>query len=173
MYFINHGLLYKMKIGIIGDTHIPDRANKIPLKVLEAFKNVDMIIHTGDLVTLDVLEQLKSVCPNIKAVWGNMDPFDIRSKLPEKEIIKIGKYKIGVMHGFGPPDNLIMLMNKEFKKDKVNLIIFGHSHRPYNEKIGDILYFNPGSVTDTVFAPFNSFGIIEINDTIKAKIIRI
>ncbi|MCM8800812.1 MAG: metallophosphoesterase [Candidatus Omnitrophica bacterium] len=162
-----------MKIGVIGDTHIPDRAGRIPLEVLEAFKTVDMIIHTGDLVALDVLEQLKTICPNVKAVWGNMDSFEVRSKLPEKEIVKIGKYKIGIMHGFGHPDNLIMLMHKEFKKDKVDLIIFGHSHRPYNKKIDNILYFNPGSVTDTIFAPFNSFGIIEINDKIEARIIKI
>jgi putative phosphoesterase len=102
-----------------------------------------------------------------------MDPDEVREKLPEKEIIDIGKHRIGIMHGFGHPENLINLMSEEFKDDKVDLIIFGHSHKPCNEKKGDILYFNPGSVTDTVFAPFNSYGLIEINDRIEAKIIKI
>lgn len=43
-----------MIIGLISDTHIPDRADKIPITVLEAFKNVDLIIHAGDLTSIRV-----------------------------------------------------------------------------------------------------------------------
>ena len=63
--------------------------------------------------------------------------------------------------------------NNEFKKDKVDIIIFGHSHTPENKKIDGILFFNPGSLTDKDFAPYNSYGILELNDEIEAKIIRI
>jgi len=162
-----------MRIGVLSDTHIPDRAKDIPKEILADFKNVDMIIHAGDLVDLSVLDKLKMVCKNIKAVWGNMDPYDVRKKLSEKEIIKIGNYKVGVMHGYGPPKDLINLMTEVFKDEIVNLIIFGHSHYPLKEKRGDILYFNPGSPTDRIFSPYNSYGIIEINDTIEASIIKI
>jgi predicted phosphodiesterase len=68
---------------------------------------------------------------------------------------------------------LLDVLAEEFKSDNVNLIIFGHSHEPLNLKKGDCLYFNPGSPTDKVFAPYNSFGIIEINDKIEARIIKI
>ena len=162
-----------MKIGVIADTHIPERAKDLPQQILEAFKGVDMIIHAGDLVDLGVLTKLKTVCKNIKAVWGNMDPNEVRKKLPEKQVIKIGNFNIGIIHGYGPPDKLTDLVNELFKGDDVNLIIFGHSHYPINEKRGDILYFNPGSATDTIFAPYNSYGIIEINNKIEARIIRI
>lgn len=162
-----------MKIGVISDTHIPDRAEDIPQKILEAFKNVDMIIHAGDLVDLSVLDKLKSVCSNIKAVWGNMDADDVRKKLPEKEIFKIGNYKVGLMHGYGAPHKLIGLLTSVFKNDSVDLIIFGHSHFGINEKKGDILFFNPGSPTDKLFSPYNSYGIIEINDKIEARIIKL
>jgi putative phosphoesterase len=162
-----------MKIGVIADTHIPDRAKDIPQEILENFKGVDMIIHAGDLVDLSVLDQLRSVCGNVKAVWGNMDPYDIRKKLPEKEIIKIANYKIGIMHGYGHPNKLIDTLAKEFKDDNVNLIIFGHSHSSLNEKRGNIIYFNPGSPTDRVFSRYNSYGIIEINDEIKARIVKL
>ena len=60
-----------------------------------------------------------------------------------------------------------------FKKDNVNLIIFGHSHSALNKKRGNIVYFNPGSPTDKIFALHNSYGIIEINDKIETKIIKI
>ncbi len=162
-----------MKIGVISDTHIPDRAGDIPVEILEEFKNVDMIIHAGDLVDLGVLDKLKSICSNVKAVWGNMDPEGVRRKLPEKEVLKVGNYKIGVMHGYGMPDKLTDLLASHFKNDNVNLIIFGHSHSSLNEKRGGILFFNPGSPTDKIFSLYNSYGIIEINDKIEAKIIKL
>ncbi|MBU1869711.1 MAG: metallophosphoesterase [Candidatus Omnitrophica bacterium] len=162
-----------MKIGVISDTHIPDGAEVIPEKIINEFKKVDMIIHAGDLVDLKVLEQLKNLCKDVRAVWGNMDPQTVRKYLPEKQIIEVGKHRIGLMHGYGAPVNLIEILTKSFKNDKVDVIIFGHSHAPVNEKKQDILFFNPGSATDKIFAKFNSFGILEINDGITAKIIKI
>jgi len=162
-----------MRIGVISDTHIPDRALDIPKEILENFKKVDMVIHAGDFVDASVLEKLKSVCKNVLAVWGNMDPPELRKKIPEKEIFEVGKFRIGITHGYGSPSKLIDLMKEIFKADNVDLVIFGHAHVGYNEKKGKVLYFNPGSATDKVFAPYNSYGIIEINDKIEAKIVKI
>jgi hypothetical protein len=162
-----------MKIGVISDTHIPLSAEDIPSKILEAFKNMDMIIHAGDLVDLSVLDKLNRVCKNIKAVRGNMDSQVVRNKLPEKELITPGNFKIGIMHGWGPPDKLIDTVSEAFKNDKPSLIIFGHSHQALNLKKDDIIYFNPGSPTDRIFASYNSFGIIEIDDKIEARIVRL
>ena len=162
-----------MRIGILSDTHIPDRAFGLPQVMLEAFEQVDMVIHAGDLVDISVIESLKTVCKNIKMVYGNMDPEEVRSVSTLKEVIQVGKYRIGIMHGWGHPGNLIDLMVKEFKDQQVDLVVFGHSHAPINQKIGGIIYFNPGSPTDKIFSPYNSYGIIEINDVIEAKIVRI
>lgn len=162
-----------MKIGVIADTHIPTNAKQIPKAILEEFKTVDMIIHAGDFVDCEVLEALKKICPRVIAVAGNMDPRELTGLLAQKEIIEVGKYAIGVMHGSGHPDKLIDLLSEAFAKDKIDIIIFGHSHKAFNEKKGDILYFNPGSPTDKIFAHYNSYGIIEINGQIKAKIVKI
>ena len=161
------------RIGVISDTHIPIRSMDVPQDILEAFKNVDMVIHVGDLVDLSVLDKLKSVCPDVRAVWGNMDPEEARKLLPEKILFKVGNYNVAVMHGYGAPQKLIELLSAVFKNDAVDLIIFGHSHTPVNEKKNGILFFNPGSPTDKVFSPFNSYGIIEINDRIDARIVKI
>jgi putative phosphoesterase len=162
-----------VKIGVISDTHIPNAADSLPKKILEDFKGVDLIVHAGDLVDMSVLEKLKSVCKNVKAVRGNMDSYEVRKKLPEKEVFTVGRHRIALMHGFGAPGNLITVLAEAFKEEKPDLIIFGHSHSACNEEKDGILFFNPGSPTDKVFAQYNSYGIIEINDKIEARIIRI
>lgn len=163
-----------MRIGVISDTHIPGAAEEIPSEITEAFKHVDMVLHCGDLISPQVLDMLKESCPNVKAVWGNMDPYELREKLREKEIIEADGKRIGLMHGFGHPKGLPDVLAAAFKDDKVDLIAFGHSHNPVNQKIGGIIFFNPGSATDKVFAEYNSYGIIEIGEgNITAAIVRI
>ena len=162
-----------MKIGVISDTHIPDRADRIPAEIINAFRGVDMIVHAGDLAEVKVLEQLRSVCKDVRAVWGNMDPYEVRKQLQEKEVFEVSGRKIGLIHGYGAPLKLIELVGNIFKKDKVDIIIFGHAHCAINEEKDGVLYFNPGSPTDKIYCPYNSYGIIEINDKIEAKVIKI
>jgi hypothetical protein len=162
-----------VRIGVISDTHIPGRAKEIPKIILDDFKNVDIVVHAGDLVDLSVLNKLREVCHNVKAVWGNMDSDDVRNHLPDKLVFNAGGFKIGVMHGTGAAASLRRVLSEAFKDDFVDVIIFGHSHAPFNERIKGTLFFNPGSATDKLFAEFNSYGIIEINDKIEARIVNI
>jgi putative phosphoesterase len=97
----------------------------------------------------------------------------VRKQYPAKQVISVGKFKIGLMHGWGPPQGLEKVLEDAFRQDDVDMIIFGHSHTAVNKKKGKVIYFNPGSPTDNVFAAENSFGIIEVNDTIKAMIVKI
>lgn len=161
-----------MRIGVISDTHIPDRANEIPDNILEEFANVDMIIHAGDLVDIRVLARLKETCSNVVAVLGNMDSDKLKEILPPKTIITAGKFRIGIMHGYGRPDKLIDVLSDTFKNDAVDLVIFGHSHAGTNIKKDGVLYFNPGSPTDQLYSPYNSYGIIEVNDSIVANLVK-
>jgi putative phosphoesterase len=161
-----------MKIGIIADTHIPASAGKLPPKIYEHFKDCDLIIHAGDLVEMSVIEELERVAET-KAVWGNMDGAEIRERLPEKILFEAGGKKIAVTHGKGPSLKVFQQIRKEFKKNP-DIVIFGHSHVPINETINGVLFFNPGSPTDRIFAPYRSLGIIEINSgKIQAKIIKL
>lgn len=162
-----------MRIVVISDTHIPDRASDLPPKLLEEIKNADMLIHAGDFVSLRFLNELKAISKNVKAVCGNMDPEEIRKALPQKEIFKAGNFKIGIFHGLGAPLKIFELLEAEFKNDKLDIIIFGHTHQVFNEKKGDTLYFNPGSATDKACVDCNTYGILEINDKINSKILKI
>jgi putative phosphoesterase len=161
-----------MKIGIIADTHIPVSAAKLPSKIYEYFKDCDLIIHAGDLVEMSVISDLEKIAET-KAVYGNMDGPEVRERLPEKVLFETGGKKIGVYHGKGPASRVIQTVKEAFD-EKPDIIIFGHSHSPYNEKIDGTLYFNPGSSTDKIFSPYRSFGIIEIDgDNISAEIIKL
>jgi putative phosphoesterase len=161
-----------VRIGVISDTHIPDKVGRVPEAILDAFKNVDLIMHAGDMVDLEVIEELRSVCPTIVAVAGNMDRAEVAKKYPTKQVFNISGIKIGLAHGSGAPAGLIELLKNIFKADKCDIIVFGHSHDPVNKKIGKTLFFNPGSATDS-FSGEISYGIIEINGEVKANIIRI
>ena len=157
------------KIGVISDTHIPVRADRIPQKVFEIFKDVDIILHAGDLAQPEVIDELKKIAP-VVAVRGNMDKFE--STLPEKIIIHINnKFKIGLYHGEGSPDDLNQRIISYFTD--VNCIVFGHTHHSFNEVVNNVLLFNPGSACDTVFTDINSIGILHINEKIRGEILKI
>ena len=159
-----------MKIGVISDTHIPTDAKQIPRKILEQFKETELILHAGDLVELYVLDALREIA-KLKAVFGNMDSPQVRKVLPAKEIIQIKNFKIGLIHGWGPPEQLKENVRGDF--EDIDAIVYGHSHSPVNEFFQGVLFFNPGSPTDKVFAPYNCYGILEIGDSVRGKIIRL
>jgi len=161
-----------VKIGVISDTHIQNRNEHVPRIILDVFRQMDMVFHAGDMVDLRVIDELKSACPKVIAVAGNMDQEAVRNKYPTKEIIEVMGYKIGLMHGCGSPLNLVEVLKNAFKEDKPDIIVFGHSHKPMNEFIDNVLFFNPGSATDFT-AEYNSYGIIELDKGINARIIKI
>ncbi|MEA3305624.1 MAG: metallophosphoesterase family protein [Candidatus Omnitrophota bacterium] len=161
-----------MKIGVLSDTHIPRTTSKLPDEIYGAFKDVDLILHAGDFTEFPVLDELKKLAKT-EAVCGNMDSHGIQKALPAKRIIKAGKFVIGLIHGYGAPSTLMDTVKDEFSGEHADVIIFGHSHLPVNEIKNGILFFNPGSPTDKIFAKYNSYGILMINNGIKGEIIKI
>jgi len=164
-----------MIIGVISDTHIPERSEHIPKEIISGLKDVDLIIHAGDLVELKVLDILKKINPQVIAVYGNMDYLEVKKNLPSQQIVELEGLSVGICHGWGAPNKLKEVVRDVFKGKKVDMIIFGHSHFPINESTEGVYYFNPGSACDKIFSPFNSYGILEIEDKKikKAEIIKI
>lgn len=160
------------RIGIISDTHVKNIEDQYAQKLKEIvpvhFTGVDLILHAGDLVCLETLEWLNGIAETI-AVSGNMDWPDVLEALPPKRVIEVGKFKIGLTHGYGPPWGLLEKVKSQFQD--VDCIVFGHSHQPMNEVINDVLLFNPGSPTDQIFVNQNFLGLLEIGDRIGGKII--
>jgi putative phosphoesterase len=138
-------------VGLISDTHIPTRARSIPRKVFQVFDRVDFIIHAGDLVQLSIIEDLEQIAP-VLAVSGNMDKPEATKRLPKMSSLKILDHSIGVTHDPGGLFGLAK-MRETAKKNKFDVLVYGHTHMPSVKWEGSTLYVNPGSPTNPVL-PF-------------------
>jgi len=159
-----------LKVGVISDTHIPAIATSLPPAVFEIFKGVDLILHAGDIVELSVLEELSAIA-RVEAVAGNMDDSEVHLRLPSKKIISINGYSVGLIHGKYKINIQREMIMKEF--DRVDLIVYGHSHAPFWGRVGGVYFLNPGSPTDKRHAPYNSVALLHVGEELKAEIIRI
>lgn len=159
-----------MKIGILSDTHIPRRAKHLPEFVLDQLKNVDHIIHSGDICELSVIETLQKLAP-VTAVYGNADTLETKQRLNETEILTLVGVTIGVFHGHGDKGKTLDRALGQFRDETVDCIIFGHSHMPYCRYHMGTLLLNPGSPTDKRRNPYYSFGILEIGEFLNPQLI--
>ena len=115
-----------MLIGLISDTHIPDRAKEIPQKVFDAFKDVDLILHAGDLTSLKVIDELEKIAPVI-AIQGNMDRIS-GIDLPIAKVVEVEDLKIGIAHGEVYPRADTQQLVYLAKELNVDILVTGHSH---------------------------------------------
>lgn len=161
-----------LTIGVLADTHMPSRARDLPHLVASAMRNVDLILHAGDMTTLDALERIRRLGPPVLAVRGNTDLPDVGMTLPVQRIVQVGPWRIGVVHGNGGTGNTTPERARR-SFSEVACVIFGHSHQPMNERVDGVLMFNPGSPTDRRTAPSFSYGLLRVTDEgITGEIIR-
>jgi putative phosphoesterase len=150
-----------MKIVVLGDTHIPKRAKHFPKRLLAELKTADAIIHTGDFQTIDVYNELCAFAP-VHGVIGNVDSEELQRVLPYSLLLPFDDITIGVTHGHGKEKTTEKRALAAFEHQKVDAVIFGHSHIPVHKKMSDITLFNPGSATDKRREKQFSFGLLYI-----------
>jgi uncharacterized protein len=121
---------------------------------------VDRIVHAGDVGDPDILIELGVIAP-VTAVWGNVD-YELRSKLPETARLELGGVPIAVMHGqqLGSPTPARVVA----ALPGAGLVVFGHSHRPLIEWVGQTLAVNPGSAGPKRFSLPVTVAIVEIEE---------
>jgi putative phosphoesterase len=148
-------------IFVLSDTHVPDKMEEIPRKLIKLIRQEDIIFHAGDFVGWEFFSRLANLA-TIYAVRGNMDSAEIGRFLPEKKVVEIKGKKIGITHGSGSSVKLAERVYRELGSN-CDVSIFGHSHAPYNRKMGDTLLFNPGSVSGNMTPPFGAtYGVLTI-----------
>lgn len=167
-----------MKIGVLADTHIPDRKRALPPRVLEMFSPVEIVLHAGDITSMDLLQQLQESVSLTFAVFGEQDPPGVRSFLQETQVLEFGGCRIGLIHGnraaggetmgrirrmFGAspytPDYIKFILGRF---TGVDAIVFGHTHVPYAKVHNGVFLFNPGSFVPRSGAP--TLGLLEIDN---------
>ncbi|QDR81712.1 metallophosphoesterase family protein [Sporomusa termitida] len=133
-----------MKAIVIADTHLkaPEKLAWLTSKHTDA----GVIIHAGDYTGSSVLTFLQSQGPFFGAA-GNADPEAIKLLLPEKQVLTLGSYQVGLYHGHGPGGTTPARAFRAFAGEQVDIIIFGHSHQPCIFTRSKILMLNPGSLT--------------------------
>lgn len=170
----------KITLGLIVDTHVPDRKRGLDPRILPAFQQagVAAILHAGDISSPSLLAQLAEVAP-VHAVRGNTDWFGF-DDLPSYRHLEFGGVRVGLAHGhinwpnylrdklayllFGPRsfDYFTQRMLAFFPGSDV--IVFGHTHEPLVRRFGNTLVVNPGSACCQVLPGKDpSYGLLHIS----------
>jgi putative phosphoesterase len=159
-----------MRVVVVSDTHIPERAPALPPKLVKDLCDADLILHLGDFTAPELLDELETYAET-QAVCGNCDPFQLCQRLPEKQILEVAGKRIGMMHGRGTSHNLLHRVRQQF--EDVDVVLFGHSHQALVERSGGILYANPGSPTDNLFSPRRTYLRLQVGEKIEPEIVEL
>jgi putative phosphoesterase len=150
--------LARVRIAILGDTHMPKGARRLPAECVEAIERSDLVVHTGDFTGPETLELVASIGPPLVAVHGNVDAPAVTGALPERTSFDAAGSTIAVVHDAGPRQGRLGRMRRAFPE--ADAVLFGHSHLPLREEDEDgFQIFNPGSPTERRRAPRHSMGI--------------
>lgn len=151
-----------MLIAVLSDTHAPRFWKRCPTRVAEQLDGVDLILHAGDVCTVDVLEELQTWAP-VLAVRGNNDGDDIAEwGAPDTRRFDLQGVQVGMIHDTGWAQGRGPRLTRLFPD--TDLVVFGHSHIAWNKVHGNQRAFNPGSPTDRRRQPHGTMGLIEIDD---------
>ena len=162
-----------VKIGVLSDTHA-HRLSELPPSLVNALINLDMIVHLGDFNSIELVDELKSM-GNFRGVTGNHDFGDIQLALPKKDVLEVNGRKIGLIHGHGcvMPNGLYSGLIAKFNEEKVDAILYGHTHIADRKVLDDILFFNPGSVSGRFPAYKKTYGVLTVGESMTGHIVNI
>lgn len=120
------------RIGIISDTHGLLRPDAV-----RHLAGADHIVHAGDIGRADIIEELSRIAP-VTAIRGNADTGECALRYDETEFVRLAGASVYVLH-----DLKTLLIDPAARG--IDIVIYGHSHVPKIEKVGDVMYLNPGS----------------------------
>ena len=159
-----------MKICVISDTHAR-HISELPPALISVMKKADAIVHLGDFDTIELVNELKRL-GKFWGVTGNHDFAKIRAVLPKIDILEVHGKRLGLVHGHGSslPRGLRRGLKARFNGERIDAILYGHTHVSRNRLVDDILYFNPGSASGRFPAYTRSYGVLTVDGTLKAEI---
>ncbi len=145
-----------LRLTILSDTHLPLRARALPEPVWAAIEAADVVLHAGDWVSEDLLNQIEARSRRLVAVYGNNDGPGLQARLPEVARVELEGLRVAVVHDSGPAKNRETRCAAIYAD--TDLLVFGHSHIPWDTTAPTGLrLINPGSPTDRRQQPFCTY----------------
>ncbi|WP_077086854.1 metallophosphoesterase family protein [Mycobacterium rhizamassiliense] len=152
-----------MRLLLIADTHVPKRARELPARLWDEVAAADVVVHAGDWVTVELVDELQSRSARLVACWGNNDGPDVRARLPERADVTLAGVHLTVVHETGASSGRDARMSRLYPDTDV--LVFGHSHIPWDTMTTTGLrLLNPGSPTDRRKQPFCSYMTASLDD---------
>ena len=159
-----------MKIIAISDTHIKGSIfDSLQDDLLSMLREADIIIHAGDFVREQVYDEFLALS-RLEAVHGNMDDFALFKKLPERKVIEADGVRIGIVHEAALSIQDTIGARYMAKEMGVDLLIFGHIHKPIIEK-SDVIVACPGSPTSPRLSEPSALELIIEDGEISGRIV--
>lgn len=150
-------------LGLISDTHAPQRCTVLPSVIFDVLQGVDLLLHAGDVGALWVLDQLSQLAP-VVAVHGNDDTAESQQNLPFQQVLTIGGQRILLWHSHYPDQATEMASRQgdeirpklqrslhQAKQAGATIVVFGHWHIPLVDEQDGILIINPGAIASGNF----------------------
>jgi putative phosphoesterase len=151
-----------MRVAVLSDTHAPRYWKHCPPAVARALDGVDLILHAGDVCTATTLDELARFAP-VHAVLGNNDGADVAAwGAPATLRLDVAGLPVAMIHDSGPATGRSRRLRRMFPD--AALVVFGHSHIPWDEMHEGQRHFNPGSPTDKRRQPRGTMGELTIED---------
>jgi putative phosphoesterase len=151
-----------MRVAVLSDTHAPRHWKGCPPRVADRLRGADLILHAGDVCTVEVLDELSGYAP-VYAVRGNNDgPEIIAWGAPVTLELELEGVRVAMLHDAGAAKGRAARMHRWFPN--ADLVVFGHSHIPLDLAEHGVRIFNPGSPTDRRRQPHGTLGLLDLHD---------
>ena len=136
-----------LQLLLVSDTHVPSRARELPAQVWAAVERADVVLHAGDWVTVELLDEFERRSRRLVGVYGNNDGPELRRRLPETVNVTLEGVRFAMVHETGPGKG--RGERAEALYPDADVLVFGHSHIPWDATTQRRLrLLNPGSPTD-------------------------
>jgi hypothetical protein len=150
-----------VRVAVLSDTHAPRHWKACPPSVARRLRGVDLILHAGDVCTAAVLDELAQYAP-VRVVQGNNDGPEVSAWGAEPTLeFDVEGVPVAMLHDSGPAAGRAARMRRRFPH--AELVVFGHSHIPWDTAQNGQRLFNPGSPTDRRRQPVGTMGLVTIN----------
>jgi putative phosphoesterase len=152
-----------VRLVLVADTHVPTRARTLPEPLWQDIESADVVVHAGDWVSVDLLDEVEARCRRLVAVWGNNDGPPLRARLPEVAYADLAGLRLAVVHETGGRAGREVRCERRFPRTDV--LVFGHSHIPWDTTTtAGLRLLNPGSPTDRRRQPAATYLTAAIRD---------